>query len=136
METKVQAVITFPADVDTDPDYIKLWKYFGSVEFIEQAYKIEFSCGDGRFLSDFYYWSENEEALICTVTDEELNKYDGNVCLKTPPRFRETKKLLNIGKPYTFVVKCSDKTEEEIFYLNSKETSRRNYSNPWGFYKK
>jgi hypothetical protein len=120
MQTKLSVIITFPADVDTDPEYIKLWKYFGSVESIEHAFQIEFSCGDGKFLSK--------------VTDEELEKYDGKVCLKTPPRSQATNKLLKLDKPYIFVVKCNDKTEEEVFYLNSKIVSRRHYSNPWFFY--
>jgi hypothetical protein len=120
MQTKLTAIITFPTDVDTDPEYIKLWKYFGSVEHIEQAFQIEFSCGDGKFLSK--------------VTDEELEKYDGNVCLKTPPKITATTKLLRLDKPYTFVVKCNDKTEEETFFLNSKAISKRYYSNPWNFY--
>ena len=120
MQTKLSAIITFPADVDTDPEYIKLWKYFGSVEFIEHAFQMEFSCGDGKFLSK--------------VTEEELGEYDGKVCLKTPPRIQATNKLCKLDKPYIFVVKCNDKTEEEVFYLNSKIVSRRHYSNPWSFY--
>jgi hypothetical protein len=134
MQTKLSAIITFPTDVDTDPEYIKLWKYFGSVEHIEQAFQIEFSCGDGKFMSNMYKWTDNEGALICQVTDEELEKYDGNVCLKTPPKNRETNKLFMVDKPYIFVVKCSDKTEEETFFLNRKVISKRHYSNPWNFY--
>ncbi len=135
MQTKLTAIITFPTNVDTDPEYIKLWKYLGSTENIEQAFGVEFSCGDGKFMSDMYKWSDNKEGLICQVTDEELEKYDGNVCLKTPPRIFETKKLLKIDKPQKFVVKCSDKTEEQIFFLNCKEISRRHYSSPFNFYK-
>jgi len=120
MQTKLTAIITFPTDVDTNPEYIKLWKYFGMVEFIEQAFQVEFSCGDGKFLSK--------------VTEEELEKYDGKVCLNTPPRIQATNKLCKLDKPYVFVVKCNDKTEEETFYLNSKVISKRHYSNPWSFY--
>jgi hypothetical protein len=135
MVTKLSAIITFPTDVDTNPEYIKLWKYLGSTENIEQAFGVEFSCGDGKFMSDLYQWSASKESLICQVTDEELEKYDGNVCLKTPPRIFETKKLLKIDKPHKFVVKCSDKTEEQIFFLNGKEIARRHYSSPFNFYK-
>jgi hypothetical protein len=135
METKLSAIIKFPTGVDTDPEYIKLLKYLGSVEHIEQAFQIEFSCGDGKFMSDMYKWTENKGALICQVTDEELEKYDGNVCLKTPPKNITTNKLFRVDKPYTFVIKCSDKNEEETFYLNSKMISKRHYSNPWSFYK-
>ena len=134
MKIKLQVTITFPSVDDTN--YIKLWEYFGSAEAIEQAFDFEFSCGDGKFMSDFWQWSESKEALICTVSDEELENYDGNVCLTTPPRFFETKKLLSVDKPHKFVVKCSDKTEEEVFFLNGKEISRRHYSNPSSFYKK
>jgi hypothetical protein len=136
MQTKLQVSIKFPTDVDTDDGYHKLWKYLGSAEHIEQAFEIELSCGDGLFMSDFYTWSENKESLICQVTDEDLLKYDGNVCLKSAPRIFGERKLLNVDKSHKFVVKCKDKTEEEIFFLNGKEISRRHYSNPWGFYKK
>lgn len=58
------------------------------------------------------------------LTDEELEKYDGNVCLDSPPRFSESKELFKLNKPYRFTIKYSEKTEEAVFYLNSKEVSR------------
>ena len=43
------------------------WKFFGCVEKIEQLFDIEFSCGDGKFLSEI------------SDDDPEMAKYDGMV---------------------------------------------------------
>ena len=79
--------LIFDEYVNFEKEYVthfeELWSLFGCVEGIENAFDIEVSCGDGKFLSDI----EDDEEL--------LDKYDGNVCLKTPPRINETKKLMN-----------------------------------------
>jgi hypothetical protein len=125
MTTQVDVYLRFPADVWEEVQYNKLHKACGSVEHIEQAFGIEFSCGEGKYLEDFYQWSDNEEALVCTVTDEELERLDGNVSLKEPPRFAESKELFELNKPYRFTIKYSEKAEESVFYLNGKEVSRK-----------
>ena len=112
MTTQLDIYLRFPANDWDEKQYSKLHKACGSVEHIEQAFEIEFSCGDGKYLQD-------------KLTDEELDKYDGNVCLDSPPRFAYTNELFKLNKKYRFTIKYSEKTEENIFYINSKERSRR-----------
>lgn len=59
-----------------------LWDLCGCIELIEDLFKIEVSCGDGKFITDLEDFSE------------EMEKYDGEVCLKSPPRFLKNRKLL------------------------------------------
>lgn len=130
MNTVLDVYLSFPADAETDRSYDKLHKYLGSVEAIEEAFNLEFSCGDGKFLSDLWEWSENGEGLSATVADEELEKYDGNVCLQTPPRLRVIKmsmrpEQMKADKDYRFTIKYFEKVEEAVFYLNSKERGRK-----------
>jgi len=105
--------ITFPETEHTSFKFDKLRDCFDCVEAVEIAFEIEFSCGDGKFLSD-----------DADFTEEELQKYDGNVCLKTPPRFTETKKLFKVDKPYRFTIKYYENLEEVRYFLNGRETSR------------
>lgn len=65
--------------------HITLWKFFKNVEEMESLFDIEFSCGDGLFLSDI----ENNPELFA--------KYDDAVDYQFPPRFNDSGKLL-IGK--------------------------------------
>lgn len=123
--TQVDVYLRFPANDWTEQQFDKLAKYFSGVEDIENSFEIEFSCGEGKYIEDFYQWSDNEEALVCTITDEELERLDGNVCLQHPPRFRETNEPLKLNKDYRFTVKYNDRTEEAVFYLNSKEVNRK-----------
>lgn len=111
MTTQLDIYLKFPADDWDEVQYSKLHKACGSVEHVELNFGIEFSCGEGKYLND-------------ELTDEELEKYDGNVCLDSPPRFSESKELFKLNKPYRFTIKYSEKTEEAVFYLNSKEVSR------------
>jgi hypothetical protein len=111
MTTQLDIYLKFPADDWDEKQYNKLRKACGSVEHVESNFGIEFSCGEGKYLSD-------------ELTDEELEKYDGNVSLEDPPRFTESKELFKLNKPYRFTIKYSEKTEEAVFYLNSKEVSR------------
>lgn len=115
MDTQVDVWVSFPADADSEDSYNDLHKYFGSVEAIEIAFEMEFSCGDGKFLSNDSDFAD----------DQELGKYDGNVCLQSPPQSHVTRKLLKANKDYRFTVKYSEKTEEEVYYLNSKEIGRK-----------
>jgi hypothetical protein len=114
--------IIFPTDIDNDVGYKKLRSWFGSVEDIEAAFGIEFSCGDGLFMSDLWAWSG--DSLQATVPCEIMYKYDGCVCLRTPPRRVDTKKLLKAGQSYRFEVRHYPRFEETAYFLNGKETSR------------
>jgi hypothetical protein len=115
MDTQVDVYLSFPADEEIEERYNELHKYLGSVEAIEIAFEIEFSCGDGKFLSNDSDFAD----------DEELGKYDGNVCLESLPKSHITGKLLKANKPYRFTVKYSETSEEEVYYFNSKEVNRK-----------
>jgi len=114
MTTQVDVYLRFPADDWDEEQYIRLNKACGSVERIEQAFGIEFSCGEGKYIEDFYQWSDDEDALVCTITDEELDRLDGNVSLEDPPRFSESKRAFKLNKPYRFTIKYSEKNEEFV----------------------
>lgn len=60
----------------------ELWDLYGCIEEVENAFDIEFSCGDGKFISDLEDFTE------------EMDKYDGLVCLKSLPRLRKNKNLM------------------------------------------
>lgn len=51
-----------------------------SIEAVEENFGIEFSCGDGKYLSQ--------------LPDSELPQYDGKVSFDFPPLLRETGKPL------------------------------------------
>lgn len=125
MTTFVDIYLKFPADEFYGKQFDELAKHFGSVEAIEQAFEVEFSCGDGMFVNDFWKWSDQMESLCATVSDEVMEKYDGNVCLISPPRFHETQKLFKTNKDYRFTVKYSEIKEEESYYLNSRLISTK-----------
>lgn len=127
MEVVLDVCLKFPIK---DGEYQKLYfnkltDFCQCVENVERDFGIEFSCGDGKFLSDLWKWTDSEEGLVCTATDEELEKYDGNVCLRTPARRKDNCKLLAINKTHRFIVKFSKPDEEYVFYLNNRVTSRR-----------
>ena len=117
MDTHFDAYMNFPATSEYDlGTFDRLRKLLGSVEDFECSFAIEFSCGDGKYLSDL-------------DTKEEIEKYDGNVCLLTPPRLNVIKmsmlpEQMKAGKDYRFTVKYSPKTEQQIFYINGKERNR------------
>jgi hypothetical protein len=125
METIIDISFKFPIEdtLTNQKLFDKLWKFCKGIEGIEIAFDIEFSCGDGKFMSDFWKWSDSGEGLCCTVSDEELKKYDGEVDLKSLPRFADTKKLFQANKWYRFTVKV-DKDEQYHYYLNSKKKTR------------
>lgn len=129
METQIDVYLKFPLDEEKDKeieeDFGKLRKFCGSVEDMEEAFDIDFSCGDGKYLSDLWEWSESGDSLKAAVADEELEKYDGNVCTLFPPRRREDRKELATNKWHRFTAKYSEKREELVFFLNNKETFRK-----------
>lgn len=125
METKADIYLSFPLPTWQEEDFERLFQYCGAVEQVEEDFNIEFSCGDGKYLSDLWEWSESGDSLKAAVADEELEKYDGNVCTDTPPRDKEDKKVLAANKSHRFTIKYSEKDEELVFFLNRKETSRR-----------
>lgn len=122
MKIKLDVTLNWPDKVQ---GYDKLRKYFDSVESIESCFKIQFSCGDEKYFNDFYYWSENQYALICAVSDEDLLKYNGVVCTSTPPRFADSKQIFNTNKDYRFTVKYYPTPQHEVYYINNKEVHRR-----------
>lgn len=130
METKFDAIMSFPANEYSKGTFDRLVDYMGSVEDIERNFGIEFSCGDGKFLNELWQWSYNEQRTKAIVSDEEMEKYDGKVCLESIPRFIPLKmsqvvESMKAGKDYRFTIKYSPKTEEEIYYINSRERSRQ-----------
>jgi hypothetical protein len=130
MDIKFDAIMSFPASQHSKDVFDRLAKYMGSVEDIERNFGVEFSCGDGKFLDELWQWSDNERCIKAVVTDEEMEKYEGNVCLESIPRFLPMKmsqviEPLKAGKDYRFTIKYSRKTEEEIYYINSRERSRK-----------
>ena len=121
MEIVLDIYLSFPMPPHQEEDFTALYKACGSIEHIEEAFDIEFSCGDGKYLSDLWEWSESGDSLKAKVADEELEKYDGNVCTDTPPRERESGKKFKVDKDYRFTIKYSEAREELIFFLNSKK---------------
>jgi len=117
METHFDAYMKFPATSEYDlGTFDRLRKLLGSVEAIECSFGIEFSCGDGKYMSLLH-------------TEEEVEKYDGKVCLLTPPRLHAIKmsmlpEQMKADKDHNFTVKYKPKTEEQIFYINGKERNR------------
>lgn len=123
METHFDAYIAFPVSGSGyytseyyQQSFDRLVKLLGCVEAVETAFDIEFSCGDGKYFSDFSEYPGDEA---------EWRKYDGEVCLETPPRHGSDGDTLEKGKEYNFVVKYDPKQEEQIYYIDNKEKSRK-----------
>jgi len=115
MNTQVDIYLSFPADADTKQSFDELYRYFGSIEAIEIAFEIEFSCGDSKFLS-------NDSDF---ANEEELEKYDGKVCLQSLPQSHILGNLLQANKNYRFTIKYSEISEEEVYYFNGKEIGKK-----------
>ena len=120
METHYDAYMAFPVSGEgyyTSEYYMgsfdRLVKLLTCVEEIEASFDLEFSCGDDKYLSDF------------SDDDPDLEQYDGKVCLETPPRLGCDGDLMTAGKEYNFTVKYDPATEEQIFYIDNKERTRR-----------
>jgi len=90
---------------------------FGCEQF-ERNFGLEFSCGDGLFVSDF---GDDD--------DELLDKYDGFVDFFAPPRNEETGFDYEIDVPYRFTICQKDPDDWSIridsrdcrFYINEIE---------------
>lgn len=113
MRTVFDIYLSFPLIAEAEKDFRALHKACGSIENVEQAFDIEFSCGDNLYLSDF----EDD--------DDELTKYDGKVCTDCVPRERRDGKEFKANKPYRFIIKYTEENEEVSFFLNSKLTLRK-----------
>lgn len=109
MEVVLDIYLSFPMSPDQEEDFTALYKACGSIEHIEEAFDIEFSCGDNLYLSDI----EDDDTLV--------DGYDGEVCTNCAPRQREDGKKFKINKPYRFTIKYSEPKEELVFFLNSKK---------------
>ena len=132
MPNTLDIYISFP--VENEWSFNKLRKHFDSVEAMEEAFGIEFSCGDGKYFSDFWKWTEGG-ALVANwpntdEADDEVARYDGQVCLKTPPRLKAIKmsmrpEQMEVDKNYIFTIKYFPKFGEEVYYINRKERGRK-----------
>jgi hypothetical protein len=122
---RLDVSLTFPLSEANKKDYRKLYEYCDSVEDFERNFGLEMSCGDGLYYSDFYKWSETGEALRAVVTNEVLDKYDGEVCTQTPPRNKTTLIPFEAGVSYRFSIKYFPRQEEDVFYLNGVEVGRK-----------
>jgi hypothetical protein len=108
--------IEFPSDIHNCKAFERLCSFFDCVEGAEIAFRLEFSCGDGKYLSDI----ENNTS--------ELSKYDGLVSLEYPARLNPVKMsqvqevLKNTAR---FTIKHYPSAKEVVFYVNGKERSRK-----------
>jgi hypothetical protein len=133
-ETKLDLYLSFPIQPHQEQDYVKLVKYCDGADGVEVNFGIEFSCGDGKYFSDFWKWTEGG-ALVANwpdtpEADEEVYKYDGIVCTKTPPRLNANKmsmvtEQMKANKGYRFTVKYFPKVEQEVYYINGKERGKK-----------
>ena len=113
MKTIVDVYLSFPMSEYLEDQFEELHKFCGSIENAEEAFDIEFSCGNNLYLSDI----EDDIQL--------LNQYDGKVCTNSMPRHRFDGKEFKPNKPYRFHVTYSELSEEYSFYLNGKLTLRK-----------
>lgn len=111
--TVFDVYLMFPLTEDQEPDFEELYKACGSIEHIEEAFDIEFSCGNDLYLSDV----EDDEKLLL--------QYDGEVCTNSMPRHRIGGKTFEPSKNYRFTIKYLEQDEELVYYLNNKETFRK-----------
>lgn len=114
MDTVLDVYLSFPMPPEQEEDFVELHKACGSIEHIEEAFDIDFSCGDNKYLPDI---EDNHD---------ELAKYDGNTCTDSVPRERNDGKVFKPHKDYRFSIKYSERDEELVFFLNNKETFRKN----------
>jgi hypothetical protein len=118
LELHYEALLSFPVSKSSYYEWAhdQLVKLLGCVEAVEASFDIEFSCGDGKYFSDFSEYPKD---------DAEWTKYDGRVCLETPPRRGSDGDTLKKDKQYRFTVKYDPKHEEQIFYIDDKEINRK-----------
>lgn len=128
MTTILNVSLIFPINPDANIDFNKLINHCSSIEAIEQNFNIEFSCGDGKFYSDYWHWTDGGALIANYHTDEEYEevaRYDGKVCFKIPPRDANTKQLLKANKCYRFTIKYLSKTQQETYYINNKKILKK-----------
>jgi len=96
-----------PSDVS---DFNKIIRECGRcIEEVEENFGIEFSCGDGKYLSQI------------GVDDPELRKYDGHVSFEYPPLNRMNKEVLPIE--LVFRVQEDPKTLEVRYQIGLRKKS-------------
>jgi hypothetical protein len=108
--------IKFSPEHDYSEEINELVDFCNSVEGVENKFGIEISCGNGKFLNDLW---EQWRIGTGTISDEEFEKYDGEVDWNYPPRDGETKDLLS-NRAHSFVVKI-DEDEYLHYYLDGKK---------------
>ncbi len=113
MSAAFDIYLMFPLTPDQEQDFDDLYKACGSIEHIEEAFDMEFSCGDGLYPSDI----EDDDKLVA--------RYDGKVCTDSMPRHRSDGKEFKPFKNYRFTIKYVERDEELVYYLNGKETFRQ-----------
>jgi len=116
METIFDAYVSFPATSEYSQGTLdRLVKLCESVELLEQYFNIEFSCGDGKYLSDI----EDDP--------KELELYDGNVCYNYAPRERDDGKEFKLNTDYNFTIKSKETKlgDEVTFFINNKVRSKQ-----------
>lgn len=129
MKTLFDAYVSFPATSEYSLGTLdRLVKLCESVEMVEQYFNIEFSCGDGKYYNDYYYWTEGGSLAANYHTEEDYEnvaKYDGKVCYESVPRFRDTKELFKADKDYNFSIKSkeTDDGDRVTFYINEQKRS-------------
>lgn len=129
METIFDAYVSFPATSEYSLGTLdRIVKLCESVELLEQYFNIEFSCGDGKYYNDYWYWTEGGGLVANYHTEEEYDevaKYDGKVCFESVPRFRDTNELFKADKDYNFTIKSKETEDGDkvTFYINGKVRS-------------
>ena len=129
MYTIFDAYVAFPATSEYSLGTLdRLVKLCESVEMLEQYFNIEFSCGDGKYYNDYWWWTESGSLLANYHTEqeyEEVEKYDGKVCFESVPRFRDTNKLFKADKDYNFTIKSKETEDGDrvTFYINGQKRS-------------
>ena len=111
--------MSFPLkNIEDNAAFERLWQAMGSIEKIEMFFQIEFSCGDGLFISDLQ-------------DDARLEEYDSKVdTVQSLPRHMRTNTLLGKDKPYTFKLVEYGRNgikHGNTYHLNGKQTHDEEY---------
>jgi hypothetical protein len=137
-ETIAKVQISFPTTAENE-DLRQLEKICGSIYMLETCFGIEFSCGDGKYLSDFKRPTgeidENGD-LVYEYDEAAIDKYGENLDLSCPPRLLERVHVLRANWPHKFEVKsdgvnldfyfneariCSNVTPTYLGFMTTKE---------------
>ena len=90
--------------------FAKLVRHFNCVESVEKAFQVEFSCGDGKYLSDL-----DKLFMDDKMSEEDFSRYDGQVDLTHPLRVNESGELITHARFQCFV-----EDGEAWYYLNGR----------------